>query len=119
MQKAWGIMDKEDVQPRCSSDECTNQVKIGGVGVCIGIGMEQKSNDAAARVHIWSVIGGVCMRQGAKSKMKRKPKPQAQGTMNDDDDDVLITSNAKEEYAYGYGAKVKLCNYEGCTNQAQ
>eukprot|EP00985_Skeletonema_marinoi_P019287 scaffold10995_cov115-Skeletonema_marinoi.AAC.7 len=47
VQKAWGIMDKEDVQPRCSSDGCTNQVKIGGVGVCIG--MEQKSNDAAAR----------------------------------------------------------------------
>eukprot|EP00984_Skeletonema_dohrnii_P025937 scaffold15184_cov147-Skeletonema_dohrnii-CCMP3373.AAC.2 len=58
---------------------------------------------------------GVCVRHGAKSKMKHKPKPQ--GTMNDDDDDVLITSNAKEECAYG--AKVKLCNYEGCTNQAQ
>eukprot|EP00985_Skeletonema_marinoi_P026362 scaffold20383_cov82-Skeletonema_marinoi.AAC.2 len=66
-------------------------------------------------MHIWSFIGGVCVRHG-KSKMKHKPKPQ--GTMNDDDDDdVLITSNAKEKCAYG--AKVKLCNYEGCTNQAQ
>ena len=44
--------------------------------------------------------------------MKCKP----QGTMNDDDVLIMFTSNAKEECAYG--AKVKLCNYEGCTNQA-
>ena len=47
-----------------------------------------------------------------------KVEDEMQAARYNEYDDVLImfTSNAKEECAYG--AKVKLCNYEGCTNQA-